>query len=539
MKKTILIFLLILSATDFCLSQLTSSNLPIIVINTNGQNIPNEPKIMVDMGIIYNGPGIRNNVSDPFNHYNGKTGIELHGNSSQMFPMKSYGLELWDSTGASVDKSLFGMPKESDWILYAPYTDKTFLRNYLAYTMSLELGHWAAHCRYVEVIINGDYRGVYVFMERLKRNANRVNVTKIAATDISGDKLSGGYIVRIDKDAEGWFSKFPPDGSPFGRIQFDYYFPKTVDIVPAQKTYIQSYLDSFEAALAAYNFQDPENGVRRFADINSFIDYFIVNEVSRNVDAYRLSTYFYKDRQSKGGKLFAGPVWDYDLAFRNADYCNGSSISGWAYEFNNICRGDYWQVPFWWNRLMQDTAFKSALRCRWKAARQSSLNLDHINHMIDSITNLVDESKDRHFLRWPILGQYVWPNPDPIPTTYAGEIAALKDWIKSRLLWMDSNIPNNGACFDWPAAAAESMIVKTYPNPFTSDIKITLVSKNDQDIYLQVTDAVGRIMRIMKITVIPGQNSIDAGIKNWSKGAYFLRFANNSGEKVLTKVIKY
>ena len=538
MKKTVLILLIILSTADFCFSQLTSSNLPIIVINTNGQIIPDEPKIMVDIGIIYNGPGIRNNVSDPFNHYKGKTGIELRGNSSQMFPMKSYGLELWDSTGAAQDKSLFGMPKESDWILYAPYTDKTLQRNFLAYTMSLELGRWAAHCRYVEVIINGDYKGVYVFMERLKRNANRVNVSKIATTDISGDKLSGGYIVRIDKDAQGWYSKYPPDRNPNGKIQFDYYYPKTEDIVPAQKTYIQSYLDSFEAALAGNNFQDPVNGVRRFADINSFVDYFIVNEVNRNVDAYRLSAYFYKDRDSKGGKLFAGPVWDYDLAFRNANYCNGSDVSGWAYEFNNVCPGDYWQVPFWWNRLMQDTAFKAALRCRWKAARQSSLSLDHINHTIDSIANLVDEAKQRHFERWLVLGQYIWPNPNPIPTTYSGEITTLKDWIKARLSWMDENIPNSGACFDWPADAEGTMIVKIYPNPFTTDIKIKLQLKNDQLIYLQVTDAGGRIMKTMSISAFAGINSVDAGIKHLSKGAYFLRFTNNNGEKVLAKVIK-
>jgi archaellum component FlaF (FlaF/FlaG flagellin family) len=192
---------------------LTSSNLPIITINTNGQEIPDDPKITADMGIIFNGEGVRNNMTDPLNHYNGKIGIEIRGQSSQMFPMKSYSVELRTATGSSQDKSLFGMPKEADWVLYAPYTDKTLMRNFLAYTLSNELGRWAAHCRFVEVVINGDYKGIYVFMERIKRGSGRVNITKMATTDISDDGVTGGYIFSLDKEPNGWLSSFVPPGS--------------------------------------------------------------------------------------------------------------------------------------------------------------------------------------------------------------------------------------------------------------------------------------------------------------------------------------
>src|SRR4029079_8151760 len=188
----------------------------------------------------------------------------------------------------------------------------------------------------------------------------------------------------------------------------------------------------------------------QFADIPSFIDYFIVNEVSRNVDGYRLSSYFYKDRNSKNRKIIAGPVWDYDLAFRNADYCDGSNLSGWAYQFNYVCPGDgAGLIPFWWNRFMEDTAFKGSLRCRWKQLRSTTLSETHFNFLIDSVFNLVNEARVRHFQRWPILGQYVWPNAQPIPTSYEGEIAALKTWIAARLQWIDVNIPNSGACMDY------------------------------------------------------------------------------------------
>ncbi|MEI9911726.1 MAG: CotH kinase family protein [Bacteroidota bacterium] len=153
MKKIFLPLPLLLMVFISTAQPLTSSNLPIIIINTNGQAIVDDPKITADMGIIYNGAGVRNNVTDPFNHYNGKIGIEIRGQSSQQFPMKPYGIELRDNTGSSQEKVLFGLPKESDWVLYAPYTDKTLMRNFLAYTMSREMGHWAANCRYVEVIV--------------------------------------------------------------------------------------------------------------------------------------------------------------------------------------------------------------------------------------------------------------------------------------------------------------------------------------------------------------------------------------------------
>jgi hypothetical protein len=342
--------------------------------------------------------------------------------------------------GNSQDKSLFGLPKESDWVLYAPYTDKTLMRNFLAYTMSREMGHWSANCRYVEVVVDGDYKGVYVFMEKIKRGSGRVNISKMSTSDINGDEVTGGYIFSLDKQADGWFSSYVAPGSTNGsKRQFSYVYPKIENIVQQQQDYIKSYVDSFENALAGPQFQDPLTGVRKFADIPSFIDFFIVNEISRNVDGYRLSSYFNKARNSKNAKIFAGPVWDYDLAFRNADYCDGSRITGWAYDFNNTCPGDgAWLIPFWWNSFMKDTAFKSDLRCRWKQLRNTTLSETRFNTLIDSVSNLVNEAEQRHFQRWPILGQYIWPNPQPIPSTYDGEITSLKAWINERLQWIDA-----------------------------------------------------------------------------------------------------
>lgn len=533
MKKRLFFipFLLVFSLVH---AQLSSSNLPLVVINTNGQDILDDPKIMADMGIIFNDNNARNNITDPFNHYSGKIGIEIRGQSSQMFPMKSYSIELWNSSGGSVNKSLFGLPSESDWVMYAPYSDKTLMHNFLAYTLSREFGHWAANCRYVEVILNGDYKGIYVFMEKIKRKAGRVNVSSISNTDNSGDALTGGYIFSIDKEADGWFSQFPAGG---GRIQYSYIYPKITNITPEQKTYIRAYTDSFENALHNANYQDKQNGWRKFADENSFIDYFIVNEVSRNVDGYRLSSFFYKDRFSKSGKINAGPVWDYDLAFRNADYCNGSNIEGWAYRFNTVCPGDVWQVPFWWDQLMADTSFKSNLRCRWKELRNTTLSLNHLNHIIDSVVSLTAEARQRHFQQWPTLGQYVWPNPQPIAGTYQGEIQTLKTWLAARLDWLDKNIPNTGTCIDYPTGMAASYFISSFPNPLNGR-DIIIQSRTDQKLTVKLVDMAGRLLVWSSINLAAGLNTVQLPSAYWPGGVYFIEFSNAIGEKLTKRVLK-
>lgn len=517
----------------------TYSDLPVVVINTNGQEILNDPKITADMGIINNGSGLRNNIGDTYNEYNGKIGIEIRGQSSQSFPMKSYSIELWDDEGEGIDEPLFGLPEESDWVLYAPYTDKTLMRNFLAYTMSNSLGHWAAHCRFVEVVLNGNYVGVYVFMEKIKRDAGRVNIKKMDDDDISGDAVTGGYIISIDKEADGWFSDYHPNNNPDAYTQYTYVYPKLEDIVPEQQQYIESYIDSFENTLAGINYQDPLTGFRKFADENSFIDYLIVNEISRNVDGYRLSTYFHKDRNSINSKIIAGPVWDYDLAFRNADYCNGSLTAGWAYQFNKICAGDYWQVPFWWGRFMQDTAFQSHLLCRWKEVRQTVLSNDRILYLVDSVNNLVAEAQQRHFTQWPVLGEYIWPNPQPIPTSYAGEISALKSWLIARLEWLDTNMPVTGACASWPLDVTGTIVLKI-PNPVTNFNTATIQSKTAQKIYIRVIDMMGRIITATEMQAQAGINSFPnaASLNVLPRGIYFIHIFTDSGEKIVRKVMR-
>jgi hypothetical protein len=339
---------------------LSSSNLPIVVINTNGAAISDEPKIPATMGIINRGAGLQNNLTDPFNDYNGKIGIEIRGSSSQSFPKKQYGIELKTDTGADRDASLLGMPAEEDWILFGPYNDKSLMRDVLTYQLGRALGRvYAPRTKYCEVVINNEYRGVYALIEKIKRDQNRVNIDRLEPQDNAGVELTGGYILKIDKPSgnsgPGFNSKIPPWPNPRGQvITYQYEYPDFTEITSAQKTYIQNYIHSFEAALNGADFTDPQKGYSSFIDSDSFVDYLIMTELTRNVDGYRISTFLYKQKDTEGGKLVMGPIWDYNLGLGNADYCAGGITSGFAYDFNSVCgvaspdAGPFFSQPAWW-----------------------------------------------------------------------------------------------------------------------------------------------------------------------------------------------
>lgn len=428
---------------------LDSSNLPIVVLNTIGQTILDDPKITIDMGIIYNGPGQMNHMSDPFNVYDSKIGIEYRGSSSQSFPKKSYGLETRDVFGNSLNAPILGMPSENDWILYAPYSDKTLIRNVVTFELGDKLGGYAPRTRLCELIIDNSYHGVYVLMEKIKRGNARVDISGLGAADTLGDQVTGGYIIKIDKStggSDGWVSPYPPDSSGIHDIFFQYDYPDWKYILPAQETYIQDFMFDFEATLKSNWFLNPDSGYKNYVDITSFADFLIMNELTNNVDGYRLSTFMHKDKDSKEGRLTMGPLWDHNLAFGNADYCNGGNTYGWAYDFNSVCPNDNFMVPFWWDRMLQDTFFVNLAKCRWEALRTGPFHTDTIMGHIDSLANYLNMAQQRNFNNWNILGTYVWPN-NFIGNTYQEEIDYLKTWTTERLSWIDSNL--SGICYPY------------------------------------------------------------------------------------------
>lgn len=514
----------------------SSSNLPIVIIDTHGQSIPDEPKITADMGVIYNGPGVRNNLTDSLNAYNGKIGIEIRGSSSQMFPKKQYAVETRDTAGNSVDVTLLGFPAENDWILSAPYNDKSLMRDPLMYKIANSIGRYASRSAYCELVLNNEYMGVYILLEKVKRGKNRVNIAKITVADTTGDALTGGYMVKIDKvegaSTAGWNSQFLPFQGAWQRIYYQYHYPDPEDITPGQVTYLQYVIRVFEATMASNGYADTALGYPRYIDVNSFVDYLLLNEFSKNVDAYRLSAFMYKDKESKGGKLTMGPIWDFNHGFGNSDYYDASLIPGFelTYLTTNVSfrQNDSFQPPFWWTRLVADPNFSKKLAERWNVLRKNQFSPGTIHGYIDSLTAWLDEAKTRNFEKWPVLGVYVWPNYY-VGQTYQDEIAYLKQWITDRVSWMDQQFGTTSVVSDTRPTGGFSLS-QNYPNPFNPSTVISYEVPAPGRVVLRVYDVLGReVATLVDGMQQPGRHAVTWNAAGCASGVYFYRLEAGQG----------
>jgi len=519
-------------------TQTLSSNLPIVVINTAGATILDDPKIVADMGIIDNGPGQRNSVTDTYNNYSGKIGIEIRGSSSQSFPKKQYSIELRDATGEGVSAPLLGLPPEEDWVLFAPYNDKTLMRDVLAYKIGRDLNRYAPRTRFCELVLNGNYEGIYVLIEKIKRDNNRVDINKLNPDENSGNDLTGGYIIKIDKETGsgngGWTSSYvPPNRSGNQTIYFQYDYPKAEDISTEQKNYIRQFMLNFETALTGAGFTDPVNGYTRYADADSFIDFFIVNEVSKNVDGYRLSTFMHKQRDSDGGKLIMGPVWDFNLGFGNADYCTSGNPEGWVTGFNSICPQDYWLIPFWWGRLYQDPVYRSKLAARWAEVRSNQLQTSRLHTYIDSVYSVLhSEATFRNFQRWPVIGLYVWPNFF-VGSSYTEEVNWLKTWITNRMNWLDANMPQV------ITAVESNTSFQVYPNPFLNEVYLEYSLSEPGKFEVEWFDSSGKgFHKFSETQISKGTYQTTINTQNWPSGLYYFRAQPGSGPAFSGKYIR-
>jgi len=519
------------------------SDLPIIVINTHDQEIVDDPKILADMGIIFNGPGVRNHLTDPMNHYNGQVGIEIRGNYSAGLPQKPYGIELQDVNGTSIEAPLLGMPSESDWVLLASYNDKSFARNVIPFHLFEAMGHYAVRCRLVDVVINDEYRGIYLLGEKIKRDSGRVDIAKLQPEDITGQDVTGGYIVKIDywDNSNSWQLSHSPIGFPGLDIHMVYYYPKPEDLMIQQKAYIQDFIYNFEEALYGPAFADPEDGYRKYIHVPSFIDYFIINELARNVDGFKKSRFFYKDKDHADGtyrKLKAGPVWDFDWALKDIDW-NSEDGSGFMYgQVNQDVH-----APGWYIRLLEDPAFRDELRCRYDDLRRSILSNDYLYAKVDSVANVVHESQAWHFETWGNLGAATGTPEVQAPSqTYAEETQRLKDWFARRLTWLDANMPGTltGCSMSGLSETDNNALpLEVYPNPFKSALSIQFGSVLQGEVEMQLLDQTGRIVKseVTDGATLAGGNYVLKGLDQLQGGIYFLK-VSAQGRQAIQKVVK-
>lgn len=438
------------------------SEIPYIVIDTKGESVQDEPKIKADMYIFEKKKPIQKQT----------IGIEYKGKTSYKFSdKKPYSIEVWDSTGKDKKASFFGMPANEDWLLtghiieesYGIPPDKTLIHNFFAYTLSNQIGKYASRCKLVELEINGDYRGIYIFMEKLKQGKNRINVATLNAQD---SNVTGGYILTIDKSSDKptkksntWFSSmddggleaqytiknsfrskydihqkpisFSPYGPPFHdkkylETYFLYEYPDAKRITANQKKYIQSYIDDFETAFILDDFDKGECRYLNYIDVASFVDYFLLNELCGNIDAYRLSTYLQKN---KNDKLAMGPIWDMDIGFNIGDRIPKDD---WIINYNKHVDRDAWMLVFWWPKLLQHEDFQTEVKIRWQDLRKKELSDLNLMAIIDSTTTYLKKNNalKRNFELWDKNAL----------KNYDANILDLKSYLKRRAAWMDKKI---------------------------------------------------------------------------------------------------
>lgn len=467
MKITLLLIGIFFCSYGFS-QPFSESTLPIVEINSSGVSIPADGKITATMEITFNGAGSITHISDVPNIWSGTVEIGGHGASSMEYPQKSYN---FTTMNASLDSNIviLDMPREHDWLLINNWNEKTFVRNTLTQKIFSEMGHYGVRMRHCEVVLNGTYVGIYLLSEKIKVDKGRVNISKLRETENTGASVSGGYIIKNDyfDGSNGWPSQFHPVGhAATEHPYFLYEYPKSTKITTAQKIYIKSFIDSLETVLYSTTFNDPVNGYSKYINVSSFIDYFLVNELSRNVDGNKKSSYWHKDRWDNGGKLIAGPVWDFDWAWKNIYDCEEFSRidgSGWSYKIVD-CPADVLSFG-WFKRLLQDQQFANKVHCRWEELRATILDTESMFHYIDSVELALALPQQRHFNAFPVLGlNNGAPEVDKIPATYHGEVMKLKNWIQTRIQWLDLNMV--GICRDVTAIDEnKESDITLYPNP--------------------------------------------------------------------------
>ena len=499
MKKNLLFCFITIIASLAQAQTLTSSNLPIVIISTDfipgtsiHQDILDDPQVSAGMKIIYHPDGSRNYVSDQSNplllNYDGRIQIEIRGSTSQMLPKKPYKINTVKTDNISSNNvSILNLPKDNDWILNSFAFEPTFSRDYLAYYLSNNIGNYACKGKHCEVIVNDEYAGIYMLSESVKIGSERVNITQMTTTDNSGANLTGGYITKCDKTTGGDVPAWSVPCHSAEWVDFIHESPKPAIISASQDQYIHDYFNAFQTATTIHN-SSIIDGYPSIIDIPSFINFMLVNELMGNVDAYRLSTYFHKDRN---GKLRAGPVWDFNLSCGIDVF--GSRSTTYDFQFDN---GDNVGADFWLD-LNNDPTFHCYLVKRWQelTATNQPLSYAKITHTIDSLNTLLGEAKLREDAKWSSIGF-----PD-------NSVSDLKTWLNSRIIWLNNNLTSTGCTFP---STHPLVISKIHYNPLLSG----LFTSNQLE-FIELTnnssssiDVSGYYFRELGLTYIFPNNSI-------------------------------
>jgi CotH kinase protein/Concanavalin A-like lectin/glucanases superfamily len=456
---------------------------------------------------------------------------------------RTFTIQVRDSASRPQTGSLLGLPYQGDWVLLPCWQDKTCMRNNLAFAMAAALGTGGPRTRYVEVFFNRDYQGLYQLLAPARQGQGRIELP--AGPGDSGDALTGAYVFRRSGIGEtvpsapvvnDWVSPTKAPGTFPNQLVYSYVYPPVESITGPQRDYLRTHVARFEEAMAATTWADPVQGYRAWIDLPSWHDFAVIAEVSNNSDAYWRNEILTKARDAGGvrGKLSMTPLWDFTIGFGNSNSRNGWRTDRLAFNTavgNGDCADVEWVpqskpvcddfccavpfcrppqrcwnmpfVPFWWERIRNDPAFRDEARCRYKELRRTGgpFDIARINQLIDGWkAEIGPNAMARHLMKWPGLMGSVGQNPyavdprtAPVPNSapavfFDKEVQWFRDWVTSRLGWLDSNLP--GVC----SAAGETPDAGSPPDqtpgqPDTVELTRGLVG------YWKLDDGAGTVAR--------------------------------------------
>ena len=374
------------------------TGLPRILIDTNNTPINSKDDYVEGFVTVKGGLGFEDIAMQEMK-------IRGRGNSTWGHPKKPYQLK------ADSKSPMLNMLEDKKWLFLAEYSDKSLIRN----KISLDIGamsrlEYTPKGEYAEVFLNDEYNGTYLIAQKVEVKSNRLNLP------------DNGYLVEIDQDyrldADDIFFKPTIFTQKHNENVFNIKEP-SVDYNTAEFNLIKDYINNFEAALFGANFKDAQIGYQAYIDLPSFIDWYLVQEIAKSVDAkYYSSIYF---NYIPGNKIKMGPLWDFDLSYGNVDYANSQYTNGFWIKENP-----------WYKRLFEDPAFESEVKERFMYFYN---NTNVILDKIDEYAKQLERAQGKNYEKWPTLGTYVWPNPVYFDT-HAEEVSHLKDWVTKRMEWL-------------------------------------------------------------------------------------------------------
>lgn len=416
-----------------------TSNLPILVADDHGAGQPVDSSTgTYTTAMLYIFPSVNGTASiNSTPTIATRAGIRVRGKSSQGFPKKSYGMETWNEVNDDLKMPLLSLAKESDWILNGPWNyDDTYIHNAFMYELSRQVGYWAPRTQLVEMFTNSnggkldysDYAGIYVLTEKIKSGSDRLDITEIEPGDVSGDAVTGGYIFKWDPpdaDEVSWktIRGIPSEDSSNVIVE-----PDGDDDTSEQVDYLKNYIQSFENAL----FTDRASGFatrnyRKYIDVRSWVDYHMLQMLSMNVDAVRLSSFFHKDRNAK---IKAGPLWDFDRTL-GSDNGTDANPQSWG---DGTMQNRFFAIN-WWGQLFKDPDFVQAWVDRWwelRAGPFANANLLALTNTLGAQIGNAAGARDAAR----------WPENAAAGGVYMNEITAMKSWLTvGRAPWIDSQMP--------------------------------------------------------------------------------------------------